>query len=104
MALRIFVRKSRSVRSLDRTDLGTVSAPGTVSLHIAGALIDIDLEVADKTTDTLNLGIGHQMDVFVLADCHHLRSTNAGRTVQGWEGLVILEHVPPPTVGCRSTR
>ncbi len=83
------------VRGFDRADLGAVSAAGTVRLHIAGVLIDIDLEVADKTADTLHLGIGHEMDVLVLAHGHHFRRTDTGRTVQGREGLVKLEHVTP---------
>ena len=52
-----------------------------------------DGEVADRALDLLDLGVGEQRDVLVLAHLRHARGQDAGRAVEGGEGLVELRHV-----------
>ena len=62
-------------------------------VHVAGLLADLDVEVAHRAAHLLHLGVGQQGDVLVLAGLGHLGREDAGRAVQGGEGLVELGHV-----------
>ena len=71
------------------------AAAGTIlGLDVAGAFLDGDGEVPNKTVHFLHLGIGQQGDIGVVARQHHFRGQDAGRTVQCGEGLIKLGHVP----------
>ena len=50
-------------------------------------------EVADVAVDLLDLAVGQQRDVLVVARGEHLGRQDAGRAVERGEGLVELRHV-----------
>ncbi len=70
------------------------AAGAVLGLDIAGALLDGDGEIADIPIHFLDLGIGQQGDVGVVANLNHLGCQDAGRAVEGGEGLVKLGHMP----------
>ena len=82
------------VDHLARALLDADAAAGAlVVVDVAGLLADLHLEVAHRAADFLQLGVGQQGDVLVLADLRHLRREDAGRAVERGEGLVELGHV-----------
>ncbi len=82
------------VDDLARALLDADAAAGAVLLiHAARLLADADVEVADEARDLLDLGIAQQGDLVVRPDVRHLGRQDAGRAVQGGEGLVELRHV-----------
>ncbi len=95
MALRIFVPTSHSFGDSTGQTLAQSPQPVQLVFDIAGALVDIDFKIAHKAADAFHFAIGHQVDILILADRHHFRGTDTGRTVQSRKSLIILEHVPP---------
>ena len=61
-------------------------------VHIARLFADGDGEVAHEAGDLFDLGVGDDVDLLALGGVHHLRGEDAGRAVQGREGLVQLRH------------
>ena len=57
-------------------------------------LADVDGEVAHVARHLVDLAVGHQLDVLVLGAVDHARREDAGRAVDGGEGLVELGHDP----------
>ncbi len=68
-----------------------------VLLHVPGLLLNSDVERSDLPFDGDDLGVGHQLDVGVLAHVHHLGGKDAGGAVQRGEGFVQLGHSPANT-------
>ncbi len=71
-----------------------LAAHALVPVDHGGFLADIDGEVAHVARDLLDLAVGHEGDVLVLRAVHHARREDAGRAVDGGEGLVQLGHDP----------
>ena len=57
-------------------------------------LADVDGEVAHVARHLVDLAVGHHVDVLVLGAVDHARREDAGRAVDGGEGLVELGHHP----------
>ena len=77
------------------TFLGTQAAAGALGgVYIPGLVPDGDGEVAHEALHLLHLGIGQNVDVFILGRIHHFRGENTGGAVQSGEGLVDLGHFP----------
>jgi hypothetical protein len=73
--------------------LADAAAVAEVLVDVAGLLADGDGEVADVALDLLDLAPGQELDVGMRAGGDHLGGQDAGRAVEGGEGLVELGHV-----------
>ena len=62
-------------------------------VDVAGLLADRDAEVAHEALDRLDLAVGVQSDVGVLADIDHSRREDALRAVEGGKGLAEAGHL-----------
>ena len=78
------------LRTLFRTQ---TAAGADVLLHKARFAADFHMEVADKAADGFNLGIGIDVDFFVLRTVNHFRCQDARRAVECRERLVDLGHL-----------
>ena len=71
----------------------TFAAAGALTyVHVARLLLHLHLEIADVARNLGHFGVGQQGDVGVAGGQHHFGCQNAGRAVQGGEGLVQLSH------------
>ena len=78
-----------------RADLGAgVAGDAGDLVDPARVLPHRDLVVPGRTAHALDLGVGPQGDVLVLAHRNHLRRQDAGGAVEGREGLVEHGHLP----------
>ena len=77
-----------------RTLFRTQSAAGAdVLLHKARFTADLYMEVADEAADGFNLGVGIDVDFFVLRTVNHFRRQDTRRAVERRERLVDLGHL-----------
>jgi hypothetical protein len=78
----------------DRAVLDTGGAARALLLYdVAGLLGNGYLEVSSLPFNTVNLGIGEDLDVWMPADLDQLGCENSHRAVVGREGLIELGHV-----------
>ena len=68
-----------------------------LKIHIAGLLPQPGAKVAGLAGHRINLGVGHQLDLGMPRDIHHLGRHDAGGAIQCGEGLVQLRHPPADT-------
>ena len=84
----------KRVRYFNGTVLRTLPAGIALCLvNVARLLLDGDLEVPHEALDVNYFRIGKKFDVGMIAHVSHFRGQNAGRTVQGGEGFIQLDHV-----------
>ena len=107
MAFRGFMPDFELVGLDNRADCITVTAAVTAAAdnspgfrflgreHTACLLADGDIEVTDVTFDSVNLRVGHQLDIRALPDIHHLRCQDTLGTVKCRERLVEWDIRPP---------
>ena len=62
--------------------------------HGTGLFSNGDDEITDIAIHFLNLGVGQQGDIGMIANLHHFWCEDAGRAIQGGEGFIELSHMP----------